>query len=105
MNRKQQLDKLLTAFTEEKRFISDGYYRIRTINPSTLELAYLLSGPCGDSIVHPQITLSINGEEVVGIKLIDMYSSPQLFMHRNDENSNQIDNALDKLIEKFLTKM
>ena len=105
MNRKQQLDKLLTAFTEEKRFISDGYYRIRTIDQDTLELAFLLAGPCGDSVVHPQITLSINGEQVVGTKLIDMYSSPQSFMHRDEENSQQIDKALDELIEKFLTKI
>ncbi|EOL48999.1 hypothetical protein [Enterococcus caccae] len=102
MNRKKKLDKLMTVFTEEKKFILDGYYRIRTINEDTIELAYLIAGPCGESIVHPQITVSLATKPFpIAIKLIDMVPSPPLFLIRDTNNMDEIDLALDALIEKF----
>lgn len=101
MNRKKKLDKLMAVFSEKKKFIIDGYYRLRTIDDDTIELAYLVAGPCGDSIAHPQITVSLIKSAPIGTKLIDMYSSPPLFLTRNDDNSAEIDLALDTLIEKF----
>ncbi|ALS02824.1 hypothetical protein ATZ33_16005 [Enterococcus silesiacus] len=105
MNRKKQLDKLTTVFNEDKRFIKDGYYRIRTIDEGTIELAYLIAGPCGESLPHPQITVALDDTQATGIKLIDMVSSPPLFLSRDDVNAVEIDCALDMLIEKFLQRL
>ncbi|MBO0438816.1 hypothetical protein JZO69_00370 [Enterococcus sp. DIV0869a] len=105
MMRKTKIDTLMTFFNDEKKFITDGYYRIRTINENTVELAFLVAGSCGETLVHPQITVSLTeSPQAIGIKLIDMYSIPPLFLHRNDHTAHEIDTALDHLIEKFSDK-
>lgn len=105
MNKIKQLAKLSAVFNEEKRFIKDGYYRLRTLDERTIELAYLIAGPCGESTVHPQITVALDDTRATGIKLIDMASSPPLFLSRDEVNAAKIDCALDQLIEKFLQKI
>ncbi|WP_086314250.1 hypothetical protein A5821_001858 [Enterococcus sp. 7F3_DIV0205] len=102
MTLKKTIYELMNIFTEEKKFIIDGYYRIRTIDDHTVEFAYLIAGPCGDTIAHPQITVSLNKTKLIGTKLIDMYSSPPLFLDRDTLNAHEIDSALDNLIEKFI---
>lgn len=92
----------MTTFSEDKKFYIDGFYRIRTIDENTVELAYLIAGPCGESIVHPQITVSLKQNQAIGISLIDMDSSPPSFLHRDSNNAHEIDTTLDLLIEKFL---
>ncbi|OTN88330.1 hypothetical protein A5819_000783 [Enterococcus sp. 7E2_DIV0204] len=101
MNRKKKLDNLMTLFGDEKKFIIDGYYRLRTIDDDTIELAYLVAGPCGDSIAHPKIIVSLIKSAPIGTKFIDMHSSPPLLLTRNDDNTAEIDRALDTLIQKF----
>lgn len=102
MDRKEKLLYLMTIFDENKRFIQDGYYRIRSLDTDTIELAYLIAGACGESVVHPQITIFMDETQVIGTKLIDMQVSPPLFLHRDTSNACQIDAALDQLIEKFV---
>ncbi|MBP2097722.1 hypothetical protein [Enterococcus rivorum] len=101
MDIKQQFKLIQNNFTENKEFIIDGYYRIRTLDSETFELAFLVGGPCGETIVHPQITVKINENEVIGEKLIDMYTTPAKFFSR-EKNSLEINQALEELIEKFL---
>lgn len=102
MNRKRRINQLMSSFDEEKRFITDGYYRIRTLSEHEIELAYLKAGSCGDTIAHPQITVSLSETQAIGEKLIDMDACPPLFLSRDSNNAKKIDNALDDLIEKFL---
>ncbi|WP_207694731.1 hypothetical protein DOK67_0000537 [Enterococcus sp. DIV0212c] len=106
MKKKTQIDTLMIFFNDEKKFMTDGYYRIRTINEDTVELAFLVAGSCGETLVHPQITVSLTeSKQALGIKLIDMYTTPPLFLHRNNHTAHEIDKALDHLIEKFSSKI
>lgn len=101
MNIEQQFQLIRNNFTEKKEFISDGYYRIRSLDEETFELAFLVSGSCGETIVHPQITIKLTNHVVVAVKLIDMYTTPAKFYTR-EKNSLEIDQALEKLLTKFL---
>ncbi|GGD05016.1 hypothetical protein [Enterococcus wangshanyuanii] len=102
MKRIHDLQELVSYFSEDKKFIHDGYYRIRVFDKETIELAFLVAGPCGDSLVHPQITVSLTESSAIAIKMIDMYATPPLFLDREESNKQKIDQELDKLIEKFL---
>lgn len=105
MDRKIQLNRLAAIFNEEKRFMKDGYYRIRTLNEHELELAYLVAGSCGEAIVHPQITVFLEETQVIATKLIDMHACPPLFLTRDADNAHTLDLALDNLIKKFLCEI
>ncbi|MDA9471659.1 hypothetical protein [Enterococcus sp. 5H] len=102
MERLEKLNMLQSVFSEKKKFIGDGYYRIRSIDDVTLELTFLIAGSCGETIVHPQITVTLDQSQAIGTKLIDMDTSPPKFLYRNSSNADEIDDALDNLIEKFL---
>lgn len=101
MNNKQRLQIIQNNFTENKEFITDGYYRIRSLDKKNFELAFLVSGSCGETIVHPQITVKVNNDEIIGERLIDMYTTPTKFFSR-EKNSVEIDQALVQLLKKFL---
>lgn len=103
MERIQKLRKLQAIFHEEKKFNGDGYYRLRKIDDFTLEIAFLVAGPCGETIVHPQITVSLTHSKAIGTKLIDLETTPPTILHRTASTSHEIDVALDNLIEKFLS--
>ncbi|MFD2307949.1 hypothetical protein [Enterococcus termitis] len=105
MKRKANVEKILTFFNEEKVFFHDGYYRIRRLDKETVELAFLIAGPCGDTVAHPQITVSLTESQAIGTKLIDMHATPPLFLSRDSSTEQELDRALDKLIEKFLSNM
>ncbi|MBO0471305.1 hypothetical protein JZO66_12170 [Enterococcus sp. DIV0242_7C1] len=102
MKRIKDLQELVSYFSEDKTFIHDGYYRIRILDKETIELAFLVAGPCGDTLVHPQITVTLTESSALAIKLIDMYVTPPLFLTREESNKQEIDQQLDKLIEKFI---
>ncbi|MTD38282.1 hypothetical protein GIX45_06535 [Erwinia sp. CPCC 100877] len=103
MKRIKKINILTKNFTDEKKFMKDGYYRLKTIDETTIEFAFLIAGPCGETLVHPQITVSLNHkqEEAIGIKLIDLHASPPRFLTRDAANEEEIDAALDELIERF----
>jgi hypothetical protein len=107
MKRTKKINILAKNFTDEKKFMRDGYYRLRTIDETTIELAFLVAGPCGETLVHPQITVSLNHhqEKAIGIKLMDLQSTPPRFLTRNAANEAEIDAALDELIEKFWNRL
>lgn len=102
MKRINDLHELISYFSEDKTFIYDGYYRIRIFDKETIELAFLVAGPCGDTLVHPQITVTLTESSALAIKMIDTYVTPPLFLKREESNQQEIDQKLDKLIEKFL---
>ncbi|MBM7690471.1 hypothetical protein BCR24_10060 [Enterococcus ureilyticus] len=102
MDRSTQINSLFVLFNEEKKFIKDGYYRLRKLNENEIELAYLIAGSCGETIVHPQITVFLEDYQVVATKLIDMHTCPPLFLNRNTDNAQTLNKALDALIDKFV---
>ncbi|MHC5217805.1 hypothetical protein ACYSNR_14180 [Enterococcus sp. LJL128] len=87
--------------TDEKRFIKDGYYRLRAADERVYELAYLEAGPCGDTTVHPQITLEITNDAVVPLKLLDLSAAPVIRFSR-EESLEELEQALDLLEARFL---
>lgn len=95
------IQNLEQCFHAEKQWYQDGYYRLRTLDEHTKELAYLLSDPCGGSIVHPQITLEKQGDEFIPTKLIDLQTTPVQNMIRDLENAAYLDQALQTLVAKF----
>lgn len=102
MERVEKLNLLQTVFNEKKKFIENGYYRIRSIDDVTLEIAFLKAGSCGETVVHPQITVRLNHSEAIGLKLIDMDTAPPKFLSRDSSTADEIDVAMDNLIERFL---
>lgn len=95
------IENLEEFFHAEKQWYQDGYYRLRTLDEQTKELAYLLSDPCGGSIVHPQITLEKQGDEFIATKLVDLQTTPVQNMTRDLENAAYLDQALQSLVTKF----
>lgn len=101
MNR-QDFDTFQQHFTSDKKFFKDGYYRLKDIGENQFEMAFLEAGPCGDTTVHPQITIELDEEELRPIKLLDMAVSPTLRLNQ-EEHPTELKEALDGLVQRFYT--
>ncbi|MBP1046025.1 hypothetical protein I6N96_07000 [Enterococcus sp. BWM-S5] len=99
MNRKD-LETLQKHFSDDKKFFKDGYYRLRDIGSMHYELAFLEAGPCGDTTVHPQITIDAAENVIVPIKLLDMATSPTLRLTQ-EEHTDELNEALEGLVQRF----
>ncbi|WP_086350930.1 hypothetical protein [Candidatus Enterococcus clewellii] len=97
---KQDLKQLKKYFNEDKKFIKDGYYRLRDLGNSHYELAFLEAGPCGDTTIHPQITIDATKNELIPIKLLDLAVSPTLRLTQ-EEHKNELCEALEQLLQRF----
>ncbi|MEG0550753.1 MAG: hypothetical protein RR554_06310 [Vagococcus sp.] len=97
----QRVINLETVFGYEKKFITNGYYRIRQLDEKQKEVAFLISSGCGSTSVHPQITIKKIKNEWVPIKLIDMGTSPTQMIYRDENNQKYLDEKFECLITKF----
>lgn len=97
----QRILSLEKIFSAEKRFIKDGYYRIRQLDENQKELSFLVADACGSTTVHPQITIKKENNKWSPIKLIDMGVSPTQMMYRDEENAVILDELFEKLVSKF----
>lgn len=88
----------------EKTFIGDGYYRLRQLDNGDYEFAFLLAGPCGDTTIHPQITLDATGDHILPIKLLDLGVSPTLRLG-GEQHSTQLNQALNQLVQRLHTAL
>lgn len=96
----KDLETLQKHFNGEKKFVQDGYYRLRDIGNDQYELAYLEAGPCGDTTVHPQITIEVTEKEILPLKLLDMAVSPTLRLTK-EEHPSELAEALERLVQRF----
>lgn len=103
--KQETLDRLETVFNADKIFVKDGYYRIRSLPTGEKELAFLVVDSCGATAVHPQITIAKLGEKWVAIRLFDLQATPPQRSDRTTENSQQLDQTLQVLIDKFQTAL
>lgn len=99
------LDNFEKVFNSEKKFLKDGYYRIRRVSDEQKELAFLVSDACGSTAVHPQITIRKKGTDWVPIKLIDLETTPTQVIMRTPETKVMLDSALKLLVNKFKAAM
>ena len=96
-----ELEFLLSNFDETKRFIEDGYYRIRPSDVDEYELAFLVADACGTTAINPQITLKVEGERITPRLLIDLATIPTKYLHYTSETSAELETALSQLVAKF----
>lgn len=95
------IERLLNTFHTDKIFFDGGYYRIKQINKNTLKIAYLISGPCGETIPCPEITLSIEQDVVLPTHLINLDATPIVNYSFNETTKPYIMTEWAKLLEKF----
>ncbi|WP_321386817.1 hypothetical protein [uncultured Enterococcus sp.] len=99
MNR-NDLETFQKYFNGDKKFFKDGYYRLRDIENNQFELAFLEAGPCGDTTIHPQITIERFEDELRPLKLLDMAVSPTLRL-TYEEHPVELNNELEHLVQRF----
>lgn len=97
----ERITQLLTQFGPDKKFIKDGYYRIRSISETEKEMSFLVPGDCGTSTVHPQITIYFVDNQWLPVKLLDMHNTPTQFIERNTETENFLDHSFLELVTLF----
>ena len=97
----ERITNLLSFFSEEKYFFDNGYYRIRIISDLEKELAFLVLDGCGSTSVHPQITIEKFTDKWLATKLIDLKTRPTKMIYRNEATSEELDEALNDLVNKF----
>lgn len=95
------LEELKQAIGSDKTYLDDGYYRIRPTEFGGYELAYLKPEGCATTSVHPQITIEQLEGKWMGVKLIDMATSPTKFLTRDNGEGEEIDLQLNFLLEKM----
>ncbi|MDH6365278.1 hypothetical protein M2139_002293 [Enterococcus sp. PF1-24] len=89
-------------FGEEKEFIEDGYYRLRTLSENEFELAFLVPGLCGTTNYHPKINLIVTGDKITATSLVDLEATPAIFITEKENSREFLAEQLELLKEKFL---
>jgi hypothetical protein len=99
-----KLKQLMSHFNDERQYLGDGFYRIKTIGDNHYELEFSKSGYCGTFDPSPSIAFSLdeNGLRVGAYR--DMVSSPIKLTNYADEPEFVTD-EFDRLVDKFLSKI
>ncbi|MDR2464795.1 MAG: hypothetical protein LBD38_00770 [Streptococcaceae bacterium] len=106
MNNTERFLALQDYFTDEKKFIGNGNYRLRKIDEENYDFEFSLIDPCGAGILNPQIRLTKQGEDLKPVQLFDMGSTPVKFLKNDSEESaRELNIEFEKLIEKFENAM
>ncbi|MDT2702425.1 hypothetical protein [Enterococcus dongliensis] len=82
--------------------LTDGYYRLRETEEG-YQLAYLIAGPCGDKIPHPEVTLQKVADQIEPIHLRDLEETPILNLTQATD-AEKIEELTDQLLERFLMR-
>ncbi|MGX7013646.1 hypothetical protein [Vagococcus silagei] len=92
---------LKNYFSNEKKFISGGYYRLKQESAHTYKLSFLEMDSCGASIVAPEITVSVTPNEVIATGLIDFSVQPVKQLTNEGSINLELQEELEKLVIKF----
>lgn len=97
---------LLEASFSERRFYQNDFYRFRRISETEVELARLVTDPCGGTVPSPQITfLLVSGtENFVPVKLVDLGKSPTERLTAPD-NQSALTEAAQGLLAIFMEQV
>ncbi|MGM0213953.1 hypothetical protein [Enterococcus sp. AZ109] len=88
-------------YSAEKEYIEDGYYRLRPTEEG-YQLAFLVPGMCGETLIHPEITIEMIDGVATPIRLIDMESTPTLRLSVKDGDGKEIKQQTEALLNKFI---
>ena len=98
----EELDLLTQHLSADKQFIHDGYYRLRKLDETTYEVAFLVADACGATSVHPQITIEKQGDTWQAVKLLDFVSTPVETTVYSQETAQELSERLEQLIKRAL---
>jgi len=98
----EELNVLKHHLSEDKTFIQDGYYRLRKLDETTYEFAFLVADACGATSVHPQITIEKQGDTWQAVKLLDFVSTPVETLLYSDDTSQILTNRLEQLYQQCM---
>lgn len=99
-----KLASILTAYSDQREYLGDGYYRIQAFGAHCYELEFSLSGPCGTFESHPAIKFQYLPDMAEPLVLYyrDMVVSPiQLFKPETEAEQTLAQTSLVELIERF----
>ncbi|GCF93888.1 hypothetical protein NRIC_17790 [Enterococcus florum] len=88
-------------FSSEKEYINDGYYRLRSIDDG-YQMAYLVPGQCGETLIHPEITIHMIEGKAVPVRLYDLETTPTTRLDAAAGDQAAIEEAAEELMDKFL---
>lgn len=92
---------VLANFSADKEYIADGYYRLRPTEEG-YQMAYLVPGLCGETLIHPEITIEQVDGQAVPIRLMDLETTPTTRLSVKDGDQEQIEAQADLLLDKFI---
>lgn len=101
------IDKLkvvLAQFKEDRTYIDDGYYRVKSFDDGSYELEFSVSGSCGTFDSHPaiKIALSTETDDVTYLLYRDMVVSPiEFFKPESEAELAFVKLAFEQLVDKF----
>ncbi|MCH4176555.1 MAG: hypothetical protein LKF43_03550 [Streptococcaceae bacterium] len=105
-NNMKKFSQIKKNFSENRRFLGDGYYRLVTGEFNDYELEIATAGFCGDFSYHPKIKFRIIDDEIQPYFLIDQLANPMITMDASTtENLIYLEEALDQLFDKFIEKI
>lgn len=96
---------LKNYFSNEKKFINDGYYRLKQETENEYKLAFLEMDSCGASLVAPEVTVSVSTNKAVATGLIDFSTQPVRQLDNSEETYLELQRELEKLVLKFETSI
>jgi hypothetical protein len=101
----EKLEQLFEHYNDERQYLGDGYYRLKTMAPNKYELEFSKSGYCGTFESAPAIgfTLSENGQVTLG-SYRDVVATP-LKMTSFSEEPEFVSQAFETLVEKFINQI
>lgn len=93
--------RLQARFTDEKLLTKEGYYRLRLSGKAQFELAFIKTGPCGESVYQPLIKGTFAEKEAIPTYLLDLAAQPMMqISQRTSENAALLDKVFVELMEK-----
>lgn len=97
----ERFARLQARFADEKLLTKEGVYRLRLSGKAQFELAFIKTGPCGESVYQPLIKGTFAEKEAIPTYLLDLAAQPMTqISQRTSENAAVLDKALVALMEK-----
>ena len=95
----ERFARLQARFADEKLLTKEGVYRLRLSGKAQFELAFIKTGPCGESVYQPLIKGTFAEKEAIPTYLLDLAAQPMMQISQRTSEA-VLDKALVALIEK-----